>query len=418
MKRQVNRQLLHTHIFRKIIFHVFLLSIAGAFLIGISGCKGKTINPTMPAVDTPTPGPDPTATPDDGELTPTPEAEGCDNYGETPEDPNLIVLLPDEEPVTVRMDCTGDIDWYKIEIPRPPVTLKIELKNLPGNSDYDLIAYDENLLEMENGRSAQTGSVDEQLSLYVPDFMIYLQIHSYNGKGTATLEISIEDDSPVEPGDGDDDDDDGDNDDDNGDEFEQRSYEEILFQELSSYPRGTMNSLLERSVETIVTKSVFCQLTDSQLTGAFTIGNYAHVERDFFQSVDYIDGWSLVVFNGSKALLTNLTLTIRVTLYAPDIDLEVEVPYSMEIDGNDYLTSTSENDVYYISWKYGDLSGNSSSDIRITSGVVGDIGDLFANNIFTQQVEVGWEYEGEIGGYCSGRVSGRSIVDFAALSIR
>ena len=179
-----------------------------------------------------------------------------------------------------------------------------------------------------------------------------------------------------------------------------------------------MSSLLERSVETTITKSVFCQLTDSQLTGTFTIGNYAHVERDFLSSIDYIDGWALVVFNGSKELLNNLTLTIRVTLYAPDVDLEVEVPYTMEIDGNDYLTSISENGVYYLSHNYGDLSGNSSSDIRITSGVVGDIGDLFANNIFTQQVEVSWEYADESGGYCSGRVSGRSIVDFAALSIR
>ncbi len=46
------------------------------------------------------------------------------------------------------MDCTGDIDWYKIEISQLPARLEIELVNLPGNSDFDLIAYNANLVEM------------------------------------------------------------------------------------------------------------------------------------------------------------------------------------------------------------------------------------------------------------------------------
>ena len=415
MKRYANIDLLYSCNFRKTIFRVFLLIIVGALLFEIVGCKGKTISPTGPTIDTPTPEPGPTESEDPNNQgpTPTPKDEGCDNYGETPDDPNLITLFPDGKAVTINMECTGDIDWYKIEITQPPVTLEIELTNLPENSDYDMIAYNANLMEMQDGRSAQTGNVDEYLLVDVTDSLIYLQIYSYNGWGTATLRVSLADDSPVVP------DDDGDNDDDDGDEeeFQQLAYDEILSQEFPSYPRGTMTSLLERSVETIVTKSVFCQLNDSQLTGTFTIGNYAHVERDFLQSIDYIDGWALVVFNGSKELLDELQLTIRVTLFAPEIDLEVEVPYDMEMDGSDYIISTSRNDVYYTAQKYGDFTSNSSRDIRITSGVVGDLGDLFANNIFTQQVEVNWEYEDETGDFCSGSVSGRPIVDFSALKV-
>ncbi len=146
-----------------------------------------------------------------------------------------------------------------------------------------------------------------------------------------------------------------------------------------------MSSLLERSVETTVTKTMFWSI--KRLIGTFTIGNYAHVERDFLQSIDYIDGWALVVFNGSKELLNAIKLTIRVTLYAPELDLQVDVPYSMDIDGNDYSISTTQNNVYYVSQKYGDFFSNSSNDIRITSGVVGSIGDLFANNILRSKLK-------------------------------
>lgn len=405
----------YSRILGKIIFRVFLFILIGAFLLEILGCKGTTINPTSPTIETPTPDPTPTESemPNNQGPTPTPKDEGCDNYGETPNDPNLIVLLPDGDPVTVKMECTGDIDWYKIEIPRPPVMLEIELTNISDDSDFDMIAYDADLFELKDGRSAQTGNVDEQLLLEITESLIYLQIHSYNGWGTATLRISIVDDSPDDNDDGADDD--GADDDEEEEEFHQLAYDEVLAQDFPLYPRGTMTSLLERSVETIVTKSVVCQLNDSELTGTFTIGNYAHVERDFLQLIDYIDGWALVVFNGSKELLDNLELTIRVTLFAPEIDLEVEIPYSMEMDGHEYIVSTSQKNVYYASEMYGDFSGNSRDDIRITSGVVGDLGDLFANNIFTQQVEVRWEYGNEIEGYCSGSVSGRAIVDFSAL---
>lgn len=411
MKRDVHKKRFDSYVLRNMIFRVFLLLIIGALLLEISGCKGKTVNPTSPAIETPTPEPGPTETadPDNQSPTPTPKDDGCDSYGETSDDPDLLVLVPDGEPLTVSMDCTGDIDWYKIEIASPPATLEIELFNLPQNSDYDMIAYDANLMEMKNGRSAQTGNVDEQLLLEVTDSLIYLQIYSYNGWGTATLRISLADENE------DDEEEEEEDEEDEEDEFQQLAYDEILEQEFSSYPRGTMTSLLERSVETVVTKSVSCQLFDSQLTGTFTVGNYAHVERDFLQLIDYIDGWALVVFNGSKEVLDRLRVTIRVTLYAPELDLKVEAPYYMDVDGNDYLISNSRSNVYYVSQKYGDFSGNSSSDIRITSGVVGDLGDLFANNIFTQQVEVNWEYEDDAGSFCSGSVSGRPIIDFSAL---
>ncbi len=68
--------------------------------------------------------------------------------------------------------------------------------------------------------------------------------------------------------------------------------------------------------------------------------------------------------------------------------------------------------MYYISQSYGDFLGNSSNDIQVFSGVVGNLGDLFADEIFTQQVEVEWRFEDENGSSCSGQATGKPIIDF------
>ena len=67
--------------------------------------------------------------------------------------------------------------------------------------------------------------------------------------------------------------------------------------------------------------------------------------------------------------------------------------------------------MYYIAQSYGDFWANSSNDIRISSGVVGDLGDLVSDNIITQQVEVQWNWTRSDGTSCSGRTKGKQIVD-------
>jgi hypothetical protein len=299
------------------------------------------------------------------------------------------------------MDCTGDIDWYKLELSSLPVSLEIVLTDIPTKSDFDIIVYDSRLNELENGRSAQSGNIDETLLLTEKKAtLLYLKIYSYSGRGQATLTITsseLED----EPGDGPDDPD-----------FEQFTYEEVLSEELPFYPRGSSVGLLEQSTETLRTEEISCQVGDTELTGELSIGHYAHVERELIESIDYIDGWALVVFNGSQELLNMLTVTIRVTIFAPRLDLEITIPSDMDIQGNDYLVSKSREDVYYISQSYGDFLGNTSNDIQVFSGVVGDLGDLFADEIFTQQVEVEWRFEDENGPGCSGQATGKPIVDF------
>ncbi len=383
----------------------FCLLLLCCLVIELVGCKGKTTTPTIPETETPVPFPSPTAvaTPD-AEATPTPTptpAEGsCDRYGENAEDP-LKALEPDGEPYTVVMDCTGDIDWYKLELSSLPVSLEIVLTDIPDKSDFDIIAYDFRLNEMEDGRSAQSGNVAEYLSLTEEqDSVLYLKIYSYSGRGAATLTITgseLED----EPGNGTDDPD-----------LNQLTYEEVLSEELPFYPRGSRTGLLEQSTETLRTEAISCQMAETELTGELSIGHYAHVERELIESIDYIDGWAVVVFNGSQELLNILTVTMRVTIFAPSLDLEVTIPSDMETQGNDYLLSKTREDVYYISQSYGDFLGNSSNDIQVFSGVVGNLGDLFADEIFTQQVEVEWRFEDENGSSCSGQATGKPIIDF------
>ena len=313
------------------------------------------------------------------------------------------------------MDCTGDIDWYRIQLSNTPVKLEIVLTDIPEKSDFDIILYDSNLNGFEDGRSAQAGNADERISLIIDNsdndstddsvddsVVVFLQIHSFSGRGRATLIVTTEDVENIDEG----------TEDDGEEGPEQLTYEELLDTLFSFYPRGTHSGLLERSVETVTVEQITCQLSDAEVSGELTIGNYAHVERDLLRSIDYIDGWGLVVFNGSQRLFDMLKLTIRVTIFAPELDLEITVPIDMEINGNDYLTSKTENNVYFVSQLYGDFSGNSSDDIQVSSGVVGDIGDLFSNNIFTQQIEIEWQLEDTNGTRCSGKAQGEPIIDF------
>jgi hypothetical protein len=273
-----------------------------------------------------------------------------------------------------------------------------------------MILYDSELNEL--GRSTQSGNVDESLVLVVEDSLLYVQIYSFSGIGEALFMLATDentsgkdseeptqetpDEEPQAP----------------DEELRQLTYEELLATEFSLYPRGNHVGLLERSVETLVVQPIFCQLPNSEVSGEITIGNYAHVERDLLEAIDYVDGWALAVFNGSQELFDLLTITIEVTVFAPELDLDVTVPPDMEIRGNNYFTTSSGNRVYYISQSYGDFLGNSSNDIQISSGVVGELGELFSNNIFTQNVEVEWQIDAPDGTSCSGRMNGRSIVDF------
>ncbi len=368
-------------------------------LLGIWGCPGKTTTPTTPETETPTPTPAPsgTETPE-VEDTPTPQTGSCDNYGDRPDDA-LRALEPDGDPYNIIMECTGDIDWYKLELSSLPVDLEIVLNDIPDKRDFDIVVYDSSLRELEDGRSAQSGNTEERLTLTVEhETLLYLKIYSYSGQGVATLTVT-----GTEP-------------DENGadpePDFEQVSYEEVLSEEFPFYPRGSSTGLLEQSVETLVVEPVTCQIDGTELTGELSIGNYAHVERELLESADYIDGWAIVVFNGSQDVLNQLTLTIQVTIFDPGIDLDVSVPSEMEIRGSDYLISKSGDNVYFTSQSYGDFLGNSQNDIRISSGVVGDLGDLFSQDIFTQQVDVEWKFEDDEGNACSGRARGDTIVDF------
>jgi hypothetical protein len=310
------------------------------------------------------------------------------------------VLETDGEPYSVVMECTGDIDWYKIELQSLPKFVEIILTDIPAKSDFDIIAYDSNLEELEDGRSAQSGNIDEKISFTVTnDSLIYLKIYSYSGRGDATLTITAKKSNNQNNGGQDAD-------------FTQLTYEEVLFEKFPFYPRGSSVGILEQSVENLIVKPISCRIADTELTGELMIGQYAHVERELIESVDYIDGWALVVFNGSHEFLDMLTVTVRITIFAPGLDIEVKIPSSMEIDGGDYLISNTRKNVYYVSESYGDFLGNSRNDIRISSGVVGDLGELFSNDIFTQDVEIEWQFEDENGLKCSGRSVGKPIVDF------
>ena len=407
-------------------------------IIGVSGCNGTTSNPTGPAVEpssSPSPEPKDTEEPDK-ERTPDPDNGTCDSYADSIDDLDLPILEIDDIPITIEMECAGDVDWYKIQLPETPVKLEILLTDLVDDNDFDLTLYDSQKYELENGRSTQSGNSDESLSLVVEDSFVYLQIYSYSGRGKATLTITAgeteelgkepaeETEENVEEGAEEVTEEDGGDasaDDASADaterseeeNIEQSSYEELLSTTFWFYPRGTGSALLERSVETAIVEPISCQFSDTEVTGELTIVNYAHVERDLFESTDYVDGWVLVVFNGSKSLLDMLSITIRTTIVAAELEVEVTAPSRMETRGDDYLVSKTSEDVYYLSQTYGDLAGKSTKDLQIFSGVVGELGEQVSSTIFQQQVEVEWEIEDPDNGItCSGQTIGKPIADF------
>ncbi len=379
-------------------------------LLACAGCKGTTISPTTPGIDSPSlPSTDDLPESDDPDKeTPIPKNSSCDNYADSSNDRNLPLLEADGASIMISMECAGDVDWYKIELSETPVKLEITLTGMLSGSDFDLTLFNAQQRELDGGRSSESGSRDENISLIVEDAELYLQIYSFSGRGEAILTAVTGEVRDVEhtPG---------------REEFpeipeeepiEQLTYEQLLSSTFWFYPRGTNANVLERSVETVSEESISCRFLQSEMTGQLTIGNYAHVERDLLKSVDYIDGWALVVFNGSKGLLDMLNMTIRVSIQASGLDAEVIEPFEMEIQGDDYLVTGSEEGGYYVSRSYGDLTGKSNQDLQIFTGVIGEVGEGQANTIFEQQVEVEWQLEGSDGTSCSGEVAGDPIADF------
>ncbi len=366
--------------------------------VGIGGCKGTTINPTDPVVEptpesqTPTPVPTGTPTAPVGTVTPTPVSPSYDGYADTPDDPTIKTLEVDKGPYRVTLDYTGDIDWYKIAVPKKTAVLSIELHDIPTQNDFDIVAYNQNLVEFKNGRSTQAGSASEFIKIETPGELVYLQIYSYSGRGNASLTLTAEaEETP---------------------EIDQLTYTNILATEYPLYPRGTFSGLLERRVETKTVENVTCTGTLSSLSGTLTIGMYAHVERNILTLTDYIDGWAVAVFNGSIQNFDEMTVAIRVSINAKDLELTVNVPPDMRVRGDQYLKSNTKDNVYYVAVTYGDLWANTANDIRLSSGIVGDLGTLLSNKIFTQAVTTNWSVKLPDGTRCSGSAEGTSIEDF------
>lgn len=398
---------------------IFLYGICALFL-SFAGCKGVTDNPTSPALDeTPvaqsSPKPTITTTPTtDKSETPVPSnSSSCDNYADSPTDKNLRTLNLDGSALRVVMDCAGDVDWFTIKLPSGSTKLKITLTDMSSESDFDLIAYDSSLKELKNGRSSRSGNSDEELLLTVDDSMLYVQVYAFSKRGEALLTVTAmssnasgtttptptpKPDSMITPT--------------PTPEINQLTYEQLLHSKFWNFPRGTNSALLERSVETIQTKAISCRKSGDKnaiLTGEFTIGNYAHVERDLIKSVDYVDGWALVVFNGSTQILDLLHLKTRLNISSNNLNMVVNIPAEVHRDASDeFSIESEEKGVYYLAHFYGDLSQSSAKDVRISSGVVGKANDV----VFEQNVDVEWEFEGENGYLCSGSEDGKKIADF------
>lgn len=397
---------------------VFFIFWTGVTLFSLAGCKGVAENPTVPELEetpvaeaspkltlTVTPTPEKGATP-----TPLPGLSSCDNYADAPTDRNLRTLNLDGSALRVVMDCAGDVDWFVIQLPTHPAKIKITLTDMPEESDFDLVAYDSTVKELKTGRSSRSGNSDEELLLTVDDSMLYIQVYAFSKRGEALLTVTVMSSTyatttptpvglvtptPTPTPD-----------------INQLTYEQLLHSKYWNYPRGTNSALLERSVETIQTKTISCRQSGTQnatITGELTIGNYAHVERDLLKSVDYVDGWSLVVFNGSEQFLDILNLTTRLKISSSNLNMVVNIPSELGQDDSDEFSIESEgNVVYYLAHSYGDLAQSSSKDVRISSGVVGKTNDV----LFEQNVETEWEFEGANGFICSGGADGKTIADF------
>lgn len=402
--------------------NLIVAGVACLMQLGLVGCDGTTSNPTGPSNIVPTPTatgtPDPnqtplptptsspaptplaTGTPDPNQTplptpTATPTVTSSYNYGaNTPYDPNIRTLQVDGTAYPIMMDYTGEIHWYKVRIPDNAETISVSLTAIPEKCDFDLAAFDSKIKEI--GRSSHTGNTIERLVVSPVESLLYVQIYSYNGRGEALLTLKIEKTKDVSP----------------GNTPSQLTYEQVLTTYYPRYPRGTASKFLERSVESLATEEITCRASDTLLSGKLIIGNYAHVGRELLESVDYVDGWAVAVFNGPVSLLDKLKVIIRVTIFAPELGLQVQAPPEMQIEGHDYLLSDTGGNVYYLAQAYGDLWRNSSGDIRISSGVVGDAGVLFSNRIFTQQVDVQWSWTTSNGTTCSGKATGKQIIDF------
>ncbi|PID60404.1 hypothetical protein CSB45_00320 [candidate division KSB3 bacterium] len=388
-------------------------------ILTLYACTNSKSNPAQPAViPTATPGPlhDVPENHPDKELTPSATEGSCDHFADDRDDPELPELPVDGTPLTVSMDCTGDVDWYVITLPTRPVRLTILLSGIDEGDDFDLNLHDAQFVELEGGRSTQAGSSDEELSLVVDGSLLYLQVYAFSGRGKARLEAH------AAQTDSDDNSDKSGQDAHAGDQdaasegslIEQLSAEDLLKSTFWFYPRGNSYDLLERSTETRMVHSIDCTLSDSAISGDLTLVNFAHVERDLLESVDYIDGWALIVFNGSKSVLEELQLRIRVKISSDELDIEVVPPVEMTFDGSEYIVSKRGQGGYYVSQSYGDLASKSERDLRVSSGVIGDLGQTDSSAIFEQQVDVDW-FIGENEGKslsCSGHLSGKAITDF------
>ena len=389
------------------------LAVSAMLMLVVLGCTDSSSNLTQPETDSEsTASEEETEEQTDEESTSESSDDSCDNFADNREDDDLPILSIDGTPVTVSMECAGDVDWYLIELEDSPVQLEILLSDIDEGSDFDLKLYDAEFVQLEDGRSAESGSNDEELSLEVDGSEFYLEVYAFSGRGDATLEATAEQQNEDVDDTEDDAEDSEDDDDDEAEEeeevVEQLTDEELLDTTFWFYPRGDSSDLLERSVETRVEESIYCSLSDASMWGELTIVNFAHVERDLLEYTDYIDGWALVVFNGSKSVLEQLEITIQVSILASELDVEVETPVEMTLHGDEYIISKSREGVYYLSQSYGDLSAKSDDDLKVSSGVIGEM----SSTIFEQNVEVEWLVEDNEGAICSGQASGDAIADF------
>ena len=413
----------------------FFRMVTGGVFCGMllfGSCKGVTTNPTGPAFDddtpdavsspkpaiTETPDPDKTATPT------TSDAVSCDNYADHATDATMRTLTLDGTPLRVVMECAGDVDWFKIELKKTPQKVTIALTDLSQESDFDLTAYDSTLQELENGRSSRSGNSDEELTLELEEAVTYVQVYAFSKRGEALLTVTIEDAAASPTGTPTPETDDAEwsltptpEDEDDESDVNQLTYEQLLRTHYSDFPRGTTSGLLEQSVETAQTATISCRKAGATvLSGELTIGNFAHVKRGLLESVDYLDGWAFVVFNGSKQLLDHINLTMSLTISSSNLDMQVHLPTGMEQIGKErFMIDKEAQNVYYVAQSYGNLEADSSKDLRISSGIVGESDDAATTSdgsLFKQTVDVSWEFVTSDGLTCSGDEEGKAIADF------
>ena len=96
--------------------------------------------------------------------------------------------------------------------------------------------------------------------------------------------------------------------------------------------------------------------------------------------------------------------------------MQVHLPTGMEQVGKEsFMIDKEAQNVYYVAQSYGDLEADSSKDLRISSGIVGEGDDAAAASdgaLFKQTVDVSWEFMTNDGLTCSGYEEGKAIADF------